>query len=126
MVPAATPHLHFMLASQYAKVQDHQCLPKPPHLTWEEAAAYMLVAATAYRMLHGWPPNAVKPGDPTIIGYYTIASGAVSFDTAPEKSPRTLNTFHNVCKMPRVSQESDHVLLYGRVDVVILNVFRKV
>jgi GNAT superfamily N-acetyltransferase len=31
---------------------------------------------------------AVKPGDPTIIGYYTIASGAVRFDTVPEKLPR--------------------------------------
>jgi crotonyl-CoA carboxylase/reductase len=53
--------------AQYTKVQDHQCLPKPPQLTWEEAAAYMLVAATAYRMLHGWPPNVVGPGDPVLI-----------------------------------------------------------
>ncbi len=53
--------------AQYALVQDHQCLPKPPHLTWEEAAAYMLVAATAYRMLHGWPPNVVGPGDPVLV-----------------------------------------------------------
>jgi crotonyl-CoA carboxylase/reductase len=48
-------------------VQDHQCLPKPKHLTWEEAAAYMLVGATAYRMLHGWPPNVVGPGDPVLV-----------------------------------------------------------
>ena len=53
--------------AQFTKVQDHQCLPKPPHLTWEAAAAYMLVAATAYRMLHGWPPNTVGPGDPVLI-----------------------------------------------------------
>jgi crotonyl-CoA carboxylase/reductase len=53
--------------AQYTKVQDHQCLPKPPHLTWEEAAAYMLVAATAYRMLHGWPPNVVGEGEPILI-----------------------------------------------------------
>jgi crotonyl-CoA carboxylase/reductase len=53
--------------AQYTKVQDHQCLPKPKHLTWEEAAAYMLVGATAYRMLHGWPPNVVGPGDPVLI-----------------------------------------------------------
>ncbi|HUQ01060.1 MAG TPA: crotonyl-CoA carboxylase/reductase [Kofleriaceae bacterium] len=53
--------------AQYTKVQDHQCLPKPTHLTWEEAAAYMLVGATAYRMLHGWPPNVVGPGDPVLI-----------------------------------------------------------
>lgn len=53
--------------AQYAMVQDHQCLPKPTRLTWEEAAAYMLVAATSYRMLHGWPPNVVTPGDPVLI-----------------------------------------------------------
>jgi crotonyl-CoA carboxylase/reductase len=53
--------------AQYARVQDHQCVPKPPHLTWEQAAAYMLVGATAYRMLHGWAPNVVKEGDPILI-----------------------------------------------------------
>jgi crotonyl-CoA carboxylase/reductase len=53
--------------AQFTKVQDHMCLPKAPHLTWEEAAAYMLVGATAYRMLHGWSPNTVKDGDPVLI-----------------------------------------------------------
>ena len=53
--------------AQYTKVQDHQCLPKPPHLTWEQAASYMLVGATAYRMLHGWAPHTVMPGDPVLI-----------------------------------------------------------
>ena len=53
--------------AQYTKVQDHQCVPKPARLTWEEAAAYMLVGATAYRMLHGWQPNVVTAGDPVLI-----------------------------------------------------------
>lgn len=53
--------------AQFTKVQAHQCMPKAPHLTWEEAAAPTLVGATAYRMLMGWPPNTVKPGDPVLI-----------------------------------------------------------
>jgi len=53
--------------AQYCKVQDHQCLPKPAHLTWEQAASYMLVGATAYRMLHGWAPNVVAAGDPILV-----------------------------------------------------------
>lgn len=53
--------------AQFAKVQGHQCLPKPRHLSWEAAAAYMLVGATAYRMLHGWPPHTVKKGDVVLI-----------------------------------------------------------
>lgn len=53
--------------AQFTKVQAHQCLPKPKHLSWEAASAYMLVGATAYRMLHGWTENRVQPGDPVLI-----------------------------------------------------------
>lgn len=53
--------------AQFCKVQAHQCVPKPEALTWEEAAAFMLAGATAYRMLHGWAPNAVQEGDPVLI-----------------------------------------------------------
>ncbi len=37
--------------AQFCKVQAQQCLPKPKHLTWEEAASYGLTYFTAYRML---------------------------------------------------------------------------
>lgn len=53
--------------AQFTKVQSHQCLPKPKHLTWEESAAYMLVGATAYRMLMGWPPHTVRQNDVVLI-----------------------------------------------------------
>lgn len=53
--------------AQFAKVQAHQCLPKPEHLTWEQAGAYMLVGATAYRMLCGWPEHVVTPGDAVLV-----------------------------------------------------------
>jgi crotonyl-CoA carboxylase/reductase len=53
--------------AQFTKVQGHQCLPKAPHLTWEEAAAPTLVGATAYRMLMGWPPHFVREGDVVLV-----------------------------------------------------------
>src|ERR1700760_4005020 len=37
--------------AQFCKVQAQQLLSKPPHLAWEEAAAYGLTYFTAYRML---------------------------------------------------------------------------
>ena len=37
--------------AQFCKVQAQQCLPKPAHLSWEEAASYALTYFTAYRML---------------------------------------------------------------------------
>ena len=50
------------------KVQAHQCLPKADQLTWEEAAAPTLTGATAYRMLHGWPPqHGRSPGDVVLV-----------------------------------------------------------
>ena len=53
--------------AQFAKVQAHQCLPMPPHLDWAPAAVYMLVAATAYRMLQSWPPHNVRSGDVVLV-----------------------------------------------------------
>ena len=37
--------------AQFTKVQAQQLLPKPSHLSWEEAASYGLTYFTAYRML---------------------------------------------------------------------------
>ncbi len=37
--------------AQFTKVQAQQLLPKPPSLSWEEAASYGLTYFTAYRML---------------------------------------------------------------------------
>jgi crotonyl-CoA carboxylase/reductase len=53
--------------AQFTKVQEHQCLPKADHLTWEESAAPTLTGGTAYRMLFGWPPHTVQPGDLVLV-----------------------------------------------------------
>jgi crotonyl-CoA carboxylase/reductase len=53
--------------AQFTRVQAHQCLPRPQHLSWDAAAAYMLVGATAYRMLMSWPPHTVKPNDAVLV-----------------------------------------------------------
>lgn len=52
---------------QFTRVQAHQVLPKAAHLSWEEAAAPTLVGTTAYRMLHGWAGNTVRPGDVVLV-----------------------------------------------------------
>jgi crotonyl-CoA carboxylase/reductase len=52
---------------QFARAQAHQCLPKPPRLTWEQAGCFLLCASTAYRMLMGWSGNTIEPGDPVLV-----------------------------------------------------------
>lgn len=53
--------------AQFARVQAHQCLTKPRDLSWEAAAAYMLVGATAWRMLMGWPPHTVSSDEVVLV-----------------------------------------------------------
>jgi crotonyl-CoA carboxylase/reductase len=53
--------------AQFCKVQSRQLMPRPKHLTWEEAGCYTLVLATAFRMLFGHPPHTLKPGDNVLV-----------------------------------------------------------
>ncbi len=75
--------------AQFTKVQAQQCMPKPKHMNWEEAAAYTLVAATAWRMLHGWGVNAVKKGDVVLVwgGAGGLGSMAIQIVKAAGATP---------------------------------------
>jgi crotonyl-CoA carboxylase/reductase len=53
--------------AQFCKVQSRQLMPRPRHLTWEESGCYVLVLATAYRMLFGHQPHTLKPGDNVLV-----------------------------------------------------------
>ncbi|MEX2228760.1 MAG: crotonyl-CoA carboxylase/reductase [Dehalococcoidia bacterium] len=53
--------------AQFTLANRLQLHAKPGQLSWEAAAAYMLVGATAYRQLLGWPPHTVQEGDPVLI-----------------------------------------------------------
>ncbi len=48
-------------------VKANQLMPKPTHLTWEEAAVNALCAATSYRMLIGQNAARMKLGDVVLI-----------------------------------------------------------
>jgi crotonyl-CoA carboxylase/reductase len=53
--------------AQFCRVQSRQLMPRPQHLTWEESACYTLTLATAYRMLFGFRPNVLKPGQNVLV-----------------------------------------------------------
>ena len=53
--------------AQFCRVQSRQLMQRPKHLTWEEASCYTLTLATAYRMLFGHPPHALKPSDNVLV-----------------------------------------------------------
>ena len=85
--------------AQFCRVQSRQLMPKPKHLTWEEAACYTLTLATAYRMLFGHAPHTLKPGDNVLVwgasgglGVFGVqlcaASGANAIGVISDESKR--------------------------------------
>lgn len=59
--------LNFGSFAQFTVVDEYQVHPKPPHLTWEQAGCFLGGGSTSYRMLTGWAPHTVQPGDPVLI-----------------------------------------------------------
>ncbi|MBG0814814.1 crotonyl-CoA carboxylase/reductase [Planomonospora sp. ID82291] len=53
--------------AEFAVVKATQLLPKPRHLSWEEAACNMLCASTAYRMLVSPRGARMKQGDVVLV-----------------------------------------------------------
>ena len=53
--------------AELALVKSNQLMPKPAHLTWEEAAAPGLVNSTAYRQLVSKNGAAMKQGDTVLV-----------------------------------------------------------
>ncbi|MEE1825175.1 crotonyl-CoA carboxylase/reductase [Streptomyces sp. BE20] len=53
--------------AHYTVARASQLVPKPPHLTWEEAASITLCAGTAYRMLVGHHGAQIKQGDVVLV-----------------------------------------------------------
>lgn len=62
--------------AHYSVVRASQLLPKPAHLTWEEAAGVLLTAATSYRMLVGDNGARIKQGDIVLVWGATGGLGA--------------------------------------------------
>ncbi|MTD53341.1 crotonyl-CoA carboxylase/reductase [Amycolatopsis pithecellobii] len=58
---------NFGSLAQFAVVRANQLLPKPPHLSWEEAATNLLCAGTAYRMLVSPRGARMKQGDVVLV-----------------------------------------------------------
>jgi crotonyl-CoA reductase len=53
--------------AELALVKSNQLMPKPPHLTWEEAASPGLVNSTAYRQLVSRNGADMKQGDTVLV-----------------------------------------------------------
>jgi crotonyl-CoA reductase len=71
-------------------VKANQLMPKPAHLTWEEAAVNGLCASTSYRMLVGRHAARMKQGDSVFISCST--AGARRSASCPARTGRGCST----------------------------------
>ncbi|WP_178098736.1 alcohol dehydrogenase catalytic domain-containing protein [Pseudomonas sp. H3(2019)] len=83
--------INFGAFAEFTRVKRQAILPKPAHLSWEQAASYMLCGATAYRMLHGFAPHTVKPGEVVLIWG---GSGAQMLDRAKRHEGQQSAIYH--------------------------------
>jgi crotonyl-CoA carboxylase/reductase len=83
---------------QFARAQAHQCLSKPRRLTWEEAGCFLLCASTAYRMLMGWPPHVVEPGDVVLVWGAAGGLGSLGLDIARARGGRAVGVVSDEAK----------------------------
>jgi crotonyl-CoA carboxylase/reductase len=102
--------------AQYALVDDYQCLPKPNHLTWEEASCFLLTAATAYRQLLGWTPNVVRAGDPVLIWGGAGGLGSMAIQIVHAHGGHPVAVISDPAK-------ADHCKQLGAVGVIDRNEF---
>ena len=80
-------HPHLGLPDQLRQLLPVRPRPGAPvrrrsrkRLTWEEAGCFLLCASTAYRMLMGWPPQLVEPGDVVLVWGAAGGLGSMALD----------------------------------------------
>ena len=71
--------------SEIAMVKANQLMPKPTHMTWEEAACLGLVSSTSYRMLVGNHGANMKQGDVVLIWGATGGLGGFAVPVRAER-----------------------------------------
>jgi crotonyl-CoA carboxylase/reductase len=68
--------------AQFTRVQARQLLPKPQHLSWEEASCYTLTLATAYRMRFGHRPHVLSAGQNVLVWGASGGLGSMAIQLA--------------------------------------------
>ena len=97
--------------AQFTNVQAQQLLPRPQHLSWEEAACYTLTLATAYRMLFGHHPHELKPGQNVLVWGASGGLGSFAIQLAKTAGANAIGVISG-------EDKRDHVMGLGAKGVI--------
>jgi crotonyl-CoA reductase len=81
---------NFGAFARYAIVREHQLHKKPPHLSWEDAASYMLTLTTAYRMLLSSNGAGLSSGETCLVWGASGGLGIFALQLARIAGARTI------------------------------------
>ena len=84
--------------AEYAVLFEHQAMPVPPRLSWEQAAAVPVSFITAYEMLYP-PYGKLRAGEWLLIVGATTAAGIASMQTAKVMGAHTIGTSRSAEKL---------------------------
>jgi crotonyl-CoA carboxylase/reductase len=102
--------------AQFHKVQAQQLLPKPPHLSWTEAASYGLTYFTAYRMLVDQAQ--MKAGDNVLVWGAAGGLGVFAIQLARLVGANAIAVIGSATKEPLVREfGAAHVIDRSRFEV---------
>jgi len=103
--------------AQFTRVQAQQLMPRPRHLTWEEAACYTLTLATAYRMLFGHAPHDLQPGQNVLVWGASGGLGSYAIQLANTAGANAIGVISDESKR-------DFVMGLGAKGVINRNEFK--
>jgi NADPH:quinone reductase-like Zn-dependent oxidoreductase len=90
-------------------------IPKPKHLSWEEAAALPLVTVTAWHMLT--TRANVQPGEDVLVHAAGSGVGSIGIQIAKLRGARVIATAGSEAKLAKAKElGADEVLNYSNVD----------
>jgi crotonyl-CoA carboxylase/reductase len=102
--------------AQFHRVQAQQLLPKPAHLSWEEAASYGLTYFTAYRMLIDQAQ--IKPGDNVLVWGAAGGLGVFAIQLCRLAGANAIAVIGSMDKEPLVREfGAAHVIDRSRYDL---------
>ena len=102
--------------AHYTAVRATQLLPKPAHLTWEEAASVTLCAGTSYRMLVSDRGARIKQGDIVLIWGATGGLGAYAMQFVKNGGGITIGVVSSERKADLLRQQGCDVVI-NRVEI---------
>lgn len=88
--------------AEYAVVLEHQALPVPAQLTWEQAAAIPVSFLTAYEMLYP-PYGKLKAGEWLLVNGVSAGAGVACVQIAKMLGARTIGTSGSAEKLAKLA-----------------------